>query len=77
MKYIKFFCILKGNRALADLRYGKEDSISPSTLMFAAIQGLCILSIYPLRYSRNKLCAEANISVLRHVLSTLSEKNML
>ena len=29
----------KGNRAFADLRYGKEDSISPSTLIFAATKG--------------------------------------
>ena len=29
----------KGNRALADLRYGEEDSISPSTLVVAAIKG--------------------------------------
>ena len=27
----------KGNRTIADLRYGKEDIISPSTLIFAAI----------------------------------------
>ena len=24
-------CFVKGNRAFADLRYGEEDSISPST----------------------------------------------
>ena len=29
----------KGNRAFADLRYGKEDSISPGTLIFAATKG--------------------------------------
>ena len=29
----------KGNRAFADLRYGKEDDISPSTLIFAATKG--------------------------------------
>ena len=29
----------KGNRAFADLRYEEEDSISPSTLIFAAIKG--------------------------------------
>ena len=31
--------ISKGNCALADLRYGNEDSISPSTLIFSAIKG--------------------------------------
>ena len=31
--------LYKGNRAIADLRYGKEDSISPSTLIFAATKG--------------------------------------
>ena len=30
----------KGNRAFADLRYGEEDSISPSTLIVAATKGL-------------------------------------
>ena len=30
---------LKGNRALADLRYGKEDSISPSRPSFAVAKG--------------------------------------
>ena len=29
----------KGNRAFADLRYGEEDSISPSTLIFPATKG--------------------------------------
>ena len=29
----------KGNRAFADLRYVEEDSISPSTLIFAATKG--------------------------------------
>ena len=29
----------KGNHAFADLRYGEEDSISPSTLNFAATKG--------------------------------------
>ena len=29
----------KGNRAFADLRYEKEDSISPSTIIFAATKG--------------------------------------
>ena len=28
----------KGNRTIADLRYGQEDSFSPSTLIFAAIK---------------------------------------
>ena len=28
----------KGNRTIADLRYGLEDSISPSTLIFTAIK---------------------------------------
>ena len=32
-----------------------------------------ILSTYPLRYSRSKLCAEAKISVLWYVLSAWSE----
>ena len=36
----------KGSRAFADLRYGKEDSISPSTLIFAAAKGS--LGIYTL-----------------------------
>ena len=31
--------LIKGNRAIADLRYAKEDSISPSTLIFAATKG--------------------------------------
>ena len=31
--------INKGNRAFPDLRYGREDSISPSTLIFAATKG--------------------------------------
>ena len=30
---------LKGNRTIADLRYGQEDRISPSTFIFAAIKG--------------------------------------
>ena len=29
----------KGNRAVADLRYGEEDSIYPSTLIFLATKG--------------------------------------
>ena len=29
----------KGNRTIADLRYGGENNISPSTLIFAAIKG--------------------------------------
>ena len=29
----------KGNGAFADLRYGEEDSISPSTLIFPATKG--------------------------------------
>ena len=29
------FRALKGNRAFADLRYGEDNSISPSTLLFA------------------------------------------
>ena len=36
----------KRNPAFADLRYEKEDSISPSTLIFAATKGL--LGIYTL-----------------------------
>ena len=36
---LKFKCQLKGNRAFADLRCGKEDSISPSTLIVAAAKG--------------------------------------
>jgi hypothetical protein len=38
----KTFCILgsiKGHLPSADLRYGEEDSISPSTQIFAAIKG--------------------------------------
>ena len=31
--------ITKGNRAIADLRYGGKDIISPSTLIFAPIKG--------------------------------------
>ena len=31
--------IVKGNRGFADLRYGEEDSISPSTLIFPATKG--------------------------------------
>ena len=31
--------LVKGNRAFADLRYGEEDGISPSTLMFANTKG--------------------------------------
>ena len=30
---------LKGNRPIADLRYGEEDSISPNTLICAAFKG--------------------------------------
>ena len=30
---------VKGNRATADLRYWEKDSISPSTLIFAAAKG--------------------------------------
>ena len=33
-----FLLLFKGNRTIADLRYGQEDSISPSTLIFAAIK---------------------------------------
>ena len=29
----------KGNRAFADLRYGEEDSIGPSTLVFPTTKG--------------------------------------
>ena len=29
-----------GNRAFADLRYGEEDSFSPSILIFAVTKGL-------------------------------------
>ena len=31
--------VVKGNRAFADLQYGEEDSISPSTLSSAATKG--------------------------------------
>ena len=31
--------LIKGNRAIADLRYWEEDRISPSTLIFAATVG--------------------------------------
>ena len=37
----------KGNCACTDLRYGKEDSISPTTLIFPATKGL--LWIWTLR----------------------------
>ena len=30
---------IKGNRTIADLRYGEKDIISPSTLIFAPIKG--------------------------------------
>ena len=36
----------KGHPPSADLRYGEEDSISPSTIVIAAIKGL--LGIYTL-----------------------------
>ena len=43
-KIVLFLCLKivvfpKGNRAFADLRYGEEDRISPSTLMFANTKG--------------------------------------
>ena len=65
-----------GNRAFGELRYGDEDSISPSTLIFAATKGLLgiyTLHIPPPKYFSSYPCAEAQISVLRHVLSTWSE----
>ena len=34
---------IKGNRAIADIRYAKEDSISPSTLILAAAKGLLVI----------------------------------
>ena len=38
---ITFVCTPnKGHPLSADLRYGEDDSISPSTLFFAAIKGL-------------------------------------
>ena len=36
---MKSFALNKGNCAFADLRYGEEDSISPSTLFVAATKG--------------------------------------
>ena len=33
------FALHKGNRTIADLRYGGKDIISPSTLIFAPIKG--------------------------------------
>ena len=33
-----FYIFTKGHPPSADLRYGEEDSISPSTLIFAAIE---------------------------------------
>ena len=39
-KPVLYFDLLqKGNRAFADLRYGEEDSISPSTVIFPATKG--------------------------------------
>ena len=38
--------MVKGNRTIADLRYGGKDGINPSTLTFAPIQGQ--LGIYTL-----------------------------
>ena len=36
------FTLHKGNRAFADLRYGEEDSLSPSTLFVADTQQICL-----------------------------------
>ena len=68
-----YFC--KGNRTIADLRYGKKDIISPCTLIFALIRAnlVHILSISPLRYCRSFIWYEAQMSVLGHVSSTWSE----
>ena len=38
-KALQFTKLTKGNRAIADLRYAKEDSTIPSTLIFAAAKG--------------------------------------
>ena len=38
--FLGFLEAHKGNRCIADLRYGGKDIISPSTLIFAAIKGL-------------------------------------
>ena len=48
----------KGNRAFADLRYGEEDSISPSSvahsrLLIQRANSGYILFMYPLRYSES------------------------
>ena len=46
----------KGHPPSADLRYGEEDSISRSTLFFAAIKGLLgICTLYVLPDVPNKL----------------------
>ena len=52
-QHIYIMCILpsasfKGNRALAEVGLGEEDSISPSALIVAAIEskfGICILRV--------------------------------
>ena len=38
-----YYTSSKGNRAIADLRYAKEDIISPSTVMFAATNCLLVI----------------------------------
>ena len=51
----------RGNHAFADLRYGKEDSISPSTLIVAATKGyfgIYTLHIPPDTPSLNKRTAQ-------------------
>ena len=39
LKRFFFLNLPKGNLAFADLRYWEEDTISPSTLIFAATNG--------------------------------------
>ena len=39
LKHMTVTPLIKGNRTLADLRYGYEVSISPITLISAAIKG--------------------------------------
>ena len=52
----------------------KTVSVLPHTFLLPQRANLgYILSIYPLRYSRSQLCAEAKSSVLRHVLSAWSK----
>ena len=60
------------HRPSADLRYGGQDSISPSTLIFVAIESKLEIWILhdPLMYSQSLLWDEAKICLLEHVLSS-------